>query len=52
MVVEITETTLKRLVNYEAVVRKEHQEAEQRQWRVMTLEVTCSPAAIWRSNSA
>ena len=39
MVVEITKTTLKRLVNYEAVVRKEHQEAEQLQWRVMTLEV-------------
>jgi len=39
MVVEITETTLKRLVNYEAVVRKEQMEAERRQWQVMTLEV-------------
>ena len=39
MVVEITGTTLKRLVNYESVVRQAHREAERLQWRVMTLEV-------------
>lgn len=39
MVVEITETTLKRLINYAAVVEQEHREAARHQWRVMTLEV-------------
>ncbi len=39
MVIEITATTLKRLGNYESVVRKEHAEAQKLQWRVMTLEV-------------
>lgn len=39
MVIEITETTLKRLINYQAVVQRNHQEADRQQWRVMTLEV-------------
>lgn len=39
MVIEITETTLKRLANYEAIVLKDHLEAEKLQWRVMVLEV-------------
>lgn len=39
MVIEITETTLKRLKNYEAVLLKEFQEADKLQWRVMTCEV-------------
>jgi len=39
MVVEITEATLKRLINYAAVVEQEHREAAKHQWRVMTLEV-------------
>ena len=39
MVNEISETTLKRLGNYEAVIQHANQEAEQLQWRVMTLEV-------------
>jgi len=39
MVVEITETTLKRLDNYASVLLKEQREAERFQWRVMTCEV-------------
>jgi len=39
MVIEITETTLKRLKNYEAVLLKERLEADKLQWRVMTCEV-------------
>ena len=39
MIIEITETTLKRLGNYQAVVQKENLEADSQQWRVMTLEV-------------
>lgn len=37
--IEITDTTLKRLGNYEAVVLRRCQEVEKRQWRVMSLEV-------------
>ncbi|WP_303721294.1 hypothetical protein [Malonomonas rubra] len=39
MVIEITETTLRRLVNYEAVVQKKYDDAVKLQWQVMTLEV-------------
>jgi hypothetical protein len=39
MIVEISNTTLTRLVNYEAVTRKNYQEAQKLQWRVMTLDV-------------
>lgn len=39
MIVEISNTTLTRLVNYEAVTRKNYQEAHNRQWREMTLDV-------------
>ena len=39
MVIEITEITLKRLDNYEAVLLKEFQEADKLQWRIMTCEV-------------
>jgi len=39
MVIEITETTLKRLKNYEAVLLKERLETDRLQWRVMTCEV-------------
>ncbi len=37
--IEITDITLQRLGNYEAVVQRRCQEVEKRQWRVMTLEV-------------
>lgn len=39
MVIEISSTTLSRLVNYEEVIRKRYEEAYRRQWCVMTLEV-------------
>ena len=39
MIIEITQTTLKRLGNYRDVVQKKFMEADRRQWRVMTLEV-------------
>ena len=39
MVIEITDLTLKRLNNYEAVLSKESLEADKLQWRVMTREV-------------
>lgn len=39
MVIEITETTLKRLDNYQVVLLKASQEADKLQWRVMTYEV-------------
>jgi len=39
MHVEITDTTLKRLSNYDSVVQKQCRDAEQLQWRVMTHEV-------------
>ena len=39
MIVEISNTTLTRLVNYEAVTRRNYQDAHNRQWRVMTLDV-------------
>jgi len=37
--IEITETTLRRLDNYQAVTQRELQEADRQQWRTMTLEV-------------
>jgi hypothetical protein len=39
MIIEITQTTLKRLDNYRAVVEQDRTEADRRQWRVMTHEV-------------
>ncbi|EAT16467.1 hypothetical protein [Desulfuromonas acetoxidans] len=39
MIIEISNTTLTRLVNYETVTRKSYQEAQNRQWRIMTLDV-------------
>ena len=39
MIIEITETTLKRLGNYQTVVQRENLEADSQQWRVMTLDV-------------
>lgn len=39
MFIEISNTTLTRLVNYEEVTRKKYEEAHNRQWRDMRLEV-------------
>lgn len=39
MVIEITKTTLRRLINYETMTQKESDDAVKLQWRVMTLEV-------------
>ena len=39
MIIEITQTTLKRLGNYRDVVHKNHMAAQRLQWQVMTLEV-------------
>jgi len=39
MVIEITKTTLKRLINYEVMTQKESDAAIKLQWRVMTLEI-------------
>lgn len=39
MFIEISDTTLKRLVNYEEVTRKNYEVADKRQWIDMRLEV-------------
>ena len=39
MIIEITQTTLKRLGNYRDVVQKNQVDAQRQQWRIMTLEV-------------
>ncbi len=36
---KITDTTLKRVINYDQVLARQLEDANRRQWRVMTLEV-------------
>lgn len=38
MVIEISETTMKRLTNYADVMKRHYRDAEKRQWTTMTLE--------------